>query len=47
MMAHHKWHRPKSQRAGCLFCKPWKAECTAKIERFKPSEKRKLQKDER
>lgn len=23
-MAHHKRRRPKSTRAGCLFCKPWK-----------------------
>lgn len=20
----HKRHKPKSRRAGCLFCKPWK-----------------------
>jgi hypothetical protein len=24
-MAHHKRHRPKNRRAGCLLCKPWKA----------------------
>ncbi len=24
-MAHHKRRRPKNRRAGCLFCKPWKA----------------------
>ncbi len=24
-MAHHKRSRPKNRRAGCLFCKPWKA----------------------
>lgn len=23
-MAHHKRKGPKSTRAGCLFCKPWK-----------------------
>lgn len=23
-MAHHKRHRPKNRRAGCLLCKPWK-----------------------
>jgi hypothetical protein len=23
-MAHHKRGRPKSSRAGCLMCKPWK-----------------------
>jgi hypothetical protein len=22
---HHKRGRPKNQRAGCLMCKPWKA----------------------
>jgi len=25
-MAHHKRHRPKSRRAGCLMCKGWKLE---------------------
>lgn len=25
-MAHHKRKRPKSRRAGCLSCKPWKAQ---------------------
>lgn len=24
-MAHHKRRRPKNRRAGCLMCKPWKA----------------------
>jgi hypothetical protein len=24
VMAHHKRRRPKSARAGCLMCKPWK-----------------------
>lgn len=24
-MAHHKRKRPKNRRAGCLLCKPWKA----------------------
>jgi hypothetical protein len=23
-MPHHKRRRPKSRRAGCLLCKPWK-----------------------
>lgn len=27
-MAHHKRGRPKQQRAGCLFCKPHKANCS-------------------
>lgn len=25
-MSHHKRHRPKHQRAGCLYCKTWKDE---------------------
>ena len=25
IMAHHKRRRPKNGRAGCLLCKPWKA----------------------
>lgn len=25
-MAHHKRRRPKHQRGGCLYCKPWKDE---------------------
>ena len=24
-MTHHKRGRPKNRRAGCLLCKPWKA----------------------
>jgi len=24
-MANHKRRRPKNRRAGCLMCKPWKA----------------------
>ena len=24
-MAHHKRKRPKNRRAGCLYCKPYKA----------------------
>lgn len=24
-MANHKRGRPKNRRAGCLMCKPWKA----------------------
>jgi hypothetical protein len=29
-MAHHKRKRPKNRRAGCLLCKPWKADGFAK-----------------
>ncbi len=24
-MGHHKRRRPKKRRAGCILCKPWKA----------------------
>lgn len=30
-MAHHKRRRPKSRRAGCLFCKGHKHQREAKI----------------
>jgi hypothetical protein len=42
-MANHKRRRPKHQRAGCIFCKPWKDERNAEDE--KPSVRRKIQKD--
>ncbi|OGQ81622.1 MAG: hypothetical protein A3F90_02345 [Deltaproteobacteria bacterium RIFCSPLOWO2_12_FULL_60_19] len=29
-MAHHKRNRPKNRRAGCLLCKPWKINGSAK-----------------
>lgn len=29
----HKRHRPKSRRAGCLMCKPWKRQGSPKKER--------------
>ena len=42
----HKRKRPKHQRAGCLFCKGYKDERVAKgTQRFKPSERRKVQDD--
>jgi len=65
-MAHHKRRRPKNRRAGCLMCKPWKANGAsdgsrywipkvggrnniadrwASGNKFKPSEKRRLQRD--
>lgn len=34
-MAHHKRKRPKSTRAGCLMCKPWKDQRCAKHLRMK------------
>lgn len=32
---HHKRKRPKSSRAGCLFCKPHKHQRRAKVPRSK------------
>lgn len=29
-MHHYKRHRPKKRHAGCLLCKPWKANCFAR-----------------
>lgn len=47
-MAHHRRHRTKQQRAGCLMCKPWKANCTKDgKEARRASERRRLQPDER
>ncbi len=45
-MANHKRKRPKNRRAGCLMCKPWKANGSKPELHLKPSERRKLQKDE-
>lgn len=39
----HKRGKPKSRRSGCLHCKGWKHQREAKAERFKASERRKLQ----
>ena len=41
-MANHKRGRPKNRRAGCLMCKPHKANGTRKW-KFTPSERRRLQ----
>lgn len=43
-MAHHKRRRPKHQRRGCLFCKPYKDERESKSEQ-KASVKRRTQDD--
>ncbi len=32
-MASHKRRRPKNKRAGCLLCKPWKANGSKRSER--------------
>ena len=29
---HHKRHRPKNRRAGCLMCKPWKGNGMSRVE---------------
>jgi hypothetical protein len=39
----HKRCKPKSSRAGCLLCKPYKRQGSPKPNRDKPSLKRKLQ----
>ena len=45
-MAHHKRRRPKNRRAGCLLCKPWKVNGAKKSNKLKPSELRKVQKEQ-
>lgn len=44
-MAHHKRRRPKNRRAGCLFCKPHKA--NGAKDRHPPSAARAMQEDAR
>ena len=40
----HKRHKPKHQRAGCLWCKPWKDERNKGDREFQPVPvRRKLQ----
>jgi hypothetical protein len=41
-MAHHKRKRPKHQRSGCLWCKPWKDERQPKRKNAKPSDRRRM-----
>ena len=45
-MANHKRKRPKKRRAGCAMCKPWKQNGQKTELLLKPSERRKLQKEE-
>ena len=40
-MAHHKRRRPKNRRAGCLLCKPHKA--NGAKNKVKASDRRKMQ----
>ena len=42
----HKRKRPKSRRAGCLGCKPWKVSGSKLSEQLKPSEQRAVQPEE-
>jgi hypothetical protein len=39
----HKRKGPKSTRAGCMLCKPWKRQGSKRSERLSPSQKRRLQ----
>lgn len=41
-MAHHKRRKAKNARAGCLLCRPWKANGAPPDSRFRPSELRRL-----
>ena len=42
IVVHHKRKRPKSTRAGCLLCKPWKRQGSCAHERAKPSDQARL-----
>ena len=42
-MSHHKRKRPKNRRAGCLLCKPQKANGAKLSDRQKHSVNRKMQ----
>ncbi|MHB8563342.1 MAG: hypothetical protein ACYDDA_05220 [Acidiferrobacteraceae bacterium] len=42
----HKRRRPKNRRAGCLLCKPHKANGARPKDKTPPNERRKLQDDE-
>jgi hypothetical protein len=39
-MAHHKRKRPKTARAGCLMCKPWKHQRVGKHRNLRLMDKR-------
>ena len=41
-MANHQRRRPKNQRAGCLLCKPSKANGVSPVDRLLPRDLRKL-----
>jgi hypothetical protein len=42
VMAHHKRHRPKNRRAGCLLCKPHKMNGASGADIFRISELRRI-----
>jgi hypothetical protein len=42
-MAHHKRHRPKNRRAGCLLCKRHKANHAVHADRTPASARRRMQ----
>jgi len=44
---HHKRRRPKSRRAGCLLCKPWKANGAKGTEASQTFQERKARQLER
>lgn len=44
-MANHKRRRPKNRRAGCILCKPHKANGAKNNYKEKASVRRKLQED--
>jgi hypothetical protein len=44
-MGHHKRRRPKNRRAGCLLCKPHKANGYSRKKRMRPSVRRRVQDD--
>jgi hypothetical protein len=46
-MAHHKRRRPKNRRAGCLWCKPHKANHAQMTDRDAASARRRMQDDPR
>ena len=45
-MAHHKRKGPKSTRAGCLLCKPWKRQGAKRDERQKHSANKRMHTDD-
>jgi hypothetical protein len=42
VMAHYKRRKPKNARAGCLLCKPWKANGVSSDFRYRAGELRRI-----